>query len=298
MRLTQIRDFLAVVEAGSIRSAARKLGGSQPAVTKSVRSLEAELQVQLVQRMPHGIALTRSGSAFFARARVAQAELNKGVEEASQREGEGSVAFGVGPVAAILVVPEAVSRFRQQYPLARVRVTEGMAPALMPLVRNETLDFGMGPRPAKLDAAFTFRPLFRAENLVVARKGHPLAKARALAELVDADWLDLAKVTETSGPLDRMFISAGLPAPRQVVQFESYNTIVAMVAKSDMLAIFPRLLIAESFAREVLQEIAIAESAPSLNVALFTRTDSPLTPMAAAMAKAVTAVARGLARST
>ncbi len=187
MRLTQIRDFLAVVAAGSIRSAARRLGVSQPAITKSVRSLEAELQVQLVHRTPHGVAMTRSGRAFFSRARVAQAELNKTVEEATQREGEGSVAFGVGPVAAILVVPEAVSRFRKLYPLARVRVTEGMAPALMPLVRNERLDFGMGPRPAKQDAAFTFRPLFRAEFTLVARKGHPLAKARSLAELLDAD---------------------------------------------------------------------------------------------------------------
>jgi DNA-binding transcriptional LysR family regulator len=159
------------------------------------------------------------------------------------------------------------------------------------------LDFGMGPRPAKQDAAFTFRPLFRAEFTLVARKGHPLAKARSLAELLDADWLDLATVTDANSPLDRMFASAGLPAPRQVVQFESYNTVVAMVAKSDMLAIFPRLLITESFARDVLQEIAIAESAPSLNVALFTRADSPLTPMAAAMAKAETAVARGLVRS-
>ena len=131
-----------------------------------------------------------------------------------------------------------------------------------------------------------------------ARKGHSLIKARSLAELVDADWLDLAKVTDTSGPFERMFALAGLPAPRQAVQFESYITLVAMVVKSDMLAIFPRLLIAESFARDVLQEIAIAEPPPSLNVALFTRADSPLTPMAAAMAKAVTAVARGLARST
>ncbi|MSQ20442.1 MAG: LysR family transcriptional regulator [Betaproteobacteria bacterium] len=128
MRLTQIRDFLAVVDAGSIRSAARKLGVSQPAISKSVRSLEAELQVELVQRMPHGIALTRSGRAFFARARVAQIELNKAVEEAAQHDGEGSVAFGGGPMAAFLVVPEAVSRFRQQFPLAQVRVRKGWLP--------------------------------------------------------------------------------------------------------------------------------------------------------------------------
>jgi LysR family transcriptional regulator, regulator of abg operon len=298
MHLKQIYNFVTVVEAGSIRAAARKLGVSQPAITKSVRSLEAELQAQLVQRTPHGVVPTPSGRAFFERARVAQAELRKAEEEATRIEGEGSVAFGVGPVAALLVAPEAVARFRQQFPTARVRVVEGLAPALLPLVRNATLDFAMGPRlDARLDPVFAFRPLYRAEHLVVARKGHRLRNARALAELADADWLNLTGAGQSSDPLDRMFSSAGLLAPRRVVQCESYNTIVAMVAKTDMLAIIARLLLAEPFARSVLEEIAIAEPAPTLNVGMFTRADAPLTPAAAAMAKAVTAATRALVRS-
>jgi DNA-binding transcriptional LysR family regulator len=94
-----------------------------------------------------------------------------------------------------------------------------------------------------------------------------------------------------------MFSSAGLSAPRQVVQCESYNTVVAMVAKTDMLAIIARLLLAEPFARNVLEEITIAETMPSLNVGMFTRADAPLTAAAAAMAKAVTAATRALVRS-
>jgi DNA-binding transcriptional LysR family regulator len=298
MRLKQIHNFVAVVESGSIRAAARKLGVSQPAITKSVRGLEAELHVQLVQRTPHGVVPTRSGRAFFERARVAHAELRKAEEEATQFEGEGSVAFGVGPVAAILIAPEAVARFRHQFPRARVRVVEGLAPALLPLVRNATLDFAMGPRlDVKLDPAFAFRPLYRADHLVVARKGHPLRNARSLAELAEADWLSLTGIGQSSTPLDRMFSSAGLSAPRQVVQCESYNTVVAMVAKTDMLAIIARLLLAEPFARNVLEEIAIAETMPSLNVGMFTRADAPLTAAAAAMAKAVTAATRALVRS-
>ena len=64
MRLTQIRDFLAVVEAGSINAAARKLGVSQPGLTKSLGSLEAELSASLLKRTPTGVTLTRLGQAF------------------------------------------------------------------------------------------------------------------------------------------------------------------------------------------------------------------------------------------
>src|SRR6266853_1679303 len=185
MRLRQIRDFLAVVESGSIRAAARKLGVSQPGITKSVRSLEAELHVQLLQRTPHGVVPTPSGRAFLARAQVAQSELRKAEEEAVQAEGEGvgSVAFGVGPTSAFQIVPEAVTHFRRQFPHARLRILEGVPRVLLPLVRDETLDLATGPRPdAKLDPALAFRPLFREDIVVVARKGHPLRNARSPAQ--------------------------------------------------------------------------------------------------------------------
>ena len=87
MRLTQIRDVLAVVEAGSIRAAARNLGVAQPTITKSVRSLEAELHVQLLARNARGIVPTPYGRAFFARARVAHSELRKAEEEAAHGYG-------------------------------------------------------------------------------------------------------------------------------------------------------------------------------------------------------------------
>ena len=77
MRLSQIRDFVTVVESGGIRAAARKLGVSQPAITRSVRGLEAELHTRLLQRTPTGVVLTEPGRAFLARARAAQAELRK-----------------------------------------------------------------------------------------------------------------------------------------------------------------------------------------------------------------------------
>ena len=75
MRLTQIRDFVAVVDAGSISSAARTLGVSQPGLTKSIAALEAELNVALLRRTPRGISLTRFGRAFHARAHAAHSEV-------------------------------------------------------------------------------------------------------------------------------------------------------------------------------------------------------------------------------
>lgn len=298
MRLRQIEDFLAVIDEGSIHAAARKKGLSQPAVTKSLRGLEAELQVQLVRRTNHGVVTTVAGRALYARARAAQEELRKGREEIAQLagEGSGSVAFGVGPLAALLMAPEAVIRFREQFPLASVRVVEGPA-GLIPMVRDGTLDFAMVPKPqVHLDPALAFRPLFRDKVVIVGRKEHPLRNAGSISGLSSAVWVRgaLERGISTSA-LNQLFSALNLPAPRTMVLSDSYGITVAVIAKSDALGLIVRHFLTTSPACDLLQEIKIAEPLPTVTIGLITRKDAPLTPTAAAMAKIVTAVARPLA---
>lgn len=300
MRLKQIQDFLAVIEAGSIHAAARKSGVSQPAITKSLRGLEAELHVQLLRRTNHGVVLTPAGRSFSARARVAHGELRRAQEEMA-RLGDGterSVAFGIGPTAGRLIAADAITDFRQQYPSTQVRILEGFPVTLLPLVREETLDFAIGPRPeGNLDPLLSFRPLFRHDFIVVARKGHPMRGARSLAQLLDADWLGVLPFSLPDGPIERAFSSAGLPHPKMMVQCESHNIALALLAKTDMLGIISNRLLAAPAARD-LEPIVVAELLPSFTAGIFNRKDTALTRPAVAMAKALTLAARRLARCT
>jgi len=247
MRLRQIQDFVAIVEAGSIHAAARKSGVSQPAMTKSVRELEAELQVQLLRRSNRGVVPTPAGRSFFARARVAHGELEKAREELA-RSGDAAgrtVAFGIGPTAGRLITADAIADFRRQHPTTQIRILEGFPVTLLPLVREETLDFAIGPLP--------------------------------------------------DGPLQRAFSSAGLPYPRVMIQCESHNVALAILAKTDMLGIISNRLLASTAARD-LQPISVKESLPSYTTGIFTRKDLSLTRPAAALARALTLAARRLVR--
>ena len=96
------------------------------------------------------------------------------------------------------------------------------------------------------------------------------------------------------GPVERLFASAGLPPPRLAVQCESQSTLLALLARTDMLGILQRSTLAAS-GRD-LQEIALSESMPSVAAGIYTRADAPLTRVAAAMVRAATSVARGQAR--
>lgn len=298
MRLNQLRDFIAVVEAGSLRSAAGKVGVSQPAMSKSIRQLEEELQVQLLQRNARGAALTRAGKTFLARARVIQSELRKADDDLQELRGgeRGAVGFGVAPVAGMLLVPEALQYFRRSQPAADVRVVEGASGALILLVRDETLDFCVSQSPgAIVDAGLRFKPLFRPRLAVVARRGHPLRAARRLRELAGASWL-MFYPPGSGAMLERLFASAGLSLPRPIVHCESFASALSLVAKTDVLGLLSLEMVTEVWGQRYLQAIEIEEAIPAPLIGLYMRADTPPTPAARAMMQAITMVARRLAR--
>ena len=300
MRLTQIRDFLAVVECGGVRAAARKLGVSQPTISKSLRELEAELHVQLLGRSARGVVLTPAGRAFHTRAQAAAAELRKAAEEAAQTGGSaaGTVTFSMGRVGVAAVLPEAIARFRRQYPLARIHMVEGYGAEMLTGVRNASLDFAFFQKSLKgLDASIRFRPLFHSAFAICARKGHPLGRARSLSALSGADWLDTGSLWAPGGAGELLFRTAGLELPQSIIQCVGGLSIVTLLANSDMLTLTQRHLLDRPPTSEFLQEITVAEAMPSVTVGLYTRADTPLTRVAAAMVRHVTAVAREVARA-
>jgi LysR family transcriptional regulator of abg operon len=295
MKLAKLEHFIAVVQAGSIGAAARKLRVSQPALTKSMKTLENEIQFPLLTRTSRGVVPTRYGKVLYARARSAQTELQRAKEELQDLAGErsGSVAFGFGPVAAGLIVPEAVSGFRKQFPNAALRLTEGFLHNLVPLVRDGTLDFVIAPglEEFRRDPGLRFKPLFNYQRAIAARQGHPLRGARSLHDLAGAHWLSF----EPLGVLAKMFLRLGVPEPKLIVQSDSANASLGLIASSDILGVLPEPMLKTSVG---VHRLIVVEALPTFTVGIFTRPDSPLTRAAALMARSVAAVGRRIASSS
>ncbi|MEQ1685180.1 MAG: LysR substrate-binding domain-containing protein [Burkholderiaceae bacterium] len=291
MRLTQIRDFLAVVESGSISATARKLGVSQPGLTKSLSSLEAELGASLLKRTPTGVTLTREGQAFHVRARAGYAELAKAQEELG-RGARPHVALGLGPFFAAQIVPQAVKRFREKFPDVQLRLVEGLRHATGPMVRDATLDMALAPRaPRDLDdPAIRFKPIAHLDQIVVARRGHPLAKARLAAALASDEWLCSLRRDVTAEALRAL----GAPEPQQITECESFGAMLTLLAESNMLAVVPHPFLDMPQVGQLVQRVPIAERLPGLTVGLHTRADAPLTQPAGALARLLADIGRRL----
>ena len=294
MRLAQIEQFIAIVEAGSIRGAARQLGMSQPALTRGLQQLEQDLGVQLVQRTIRGIALTDVGAAFLARARVADAEMRKAADEARGRSQEGQLlTLAVSPVGASLLLPELFSALRVKHPTARLRVMELAPSAVLPLVRDDVADIGISQRTrAGLDAGLNFRPLFEIQMRVAARPGHPSAGARTLAELAQARWLAMTVPGSTEDIVSLSYRKQGLTPPEPVVHCGSYSVSIDMVAESDLVTVLPPNVLAGWIRAGRLVEIPLDEPMLPLVVGSYTRADTPPTPVSRTAATLIAQIAK------
>lgn len=283
MKLNQLRAALTVAETGSLRAAARELGMSQPALTHNIGALERELGAVLFERHTHGMIATPVGQVFLRRAKVIASESRRAKEEVAQFQGndQGEVAVCLSIVAHLALLPMALPLFQQRFPHVRLRVIEGSFPAVEARLRDGSVDFFIGPTPdASPSREFVLERLFDNTRAVYARRGHPLAEARSLAELTGARWITTVATADAERQIAEVFSRHRLPAPRVVAQAESMLTVVMMLMSSDSLAISLRQYNETPFIRSVLQVVEVKEELPAPRIVIIRRTALPLTPAA------------------
>lgn len=283
MKLSQLREFLAIVEHGSLRAAARRLAVLQPALTRSIKNLENELGVALFERDVSGMRLTTSGQAFHRRASTIVQEAQRAREEIDQIQGQaqGNVSVALSIMPHVYMLPRALPAFRQRYPNTRVQLIEALLPAVESRLRDGSIDFYIGAVTRDPPGAgLTTQVLFENTRAVVARKGHPLAQARSLQALVDARWATTWVDYDAAGDLADVFDQHGLPPPTVTLQVRSTMSLLVGLAHSDLLAMVPTQWQCNELTSHSIQVLPIAEVLPAPPIVLVRRPGLSLTPPA------------------
>jgi LysR family transcriptional regulator of abg operon len=283
MKLTQLRDVVTVGERGSLRGAARHLGLAQPAITRSIREIERELGVPLFERQARGMVLTPMGERFVLRARTVQDELRRAREEIDQLRGQttGRVSVGLSTVSHIALLPRSLQAFRARYPDVLLDIEEALYPNIEIALITGKLDFYVGPLPeTPLPKDLAAEKLFDNRRVVLARKGHALAGARSLRDLVDANWIATSVTIQPNAELGPLFERHGLAAPKVRMQAHSALTMIMAAAHSDLLAMMPQQWRDSPWSNELLQVIEVEELLTAAAMHIVKRTRLPLTPAA------------------
>src|SRR5581483_8724734 len=214
----RLRVLCEVARHGSFSAAAAALGYTQPAISRQIATLEAEVGAVLVRRVPAGAVLTDAGRLLVERgeailARLADAETE--LQALAGLEG-GTLKLATFASAAASVLPIAVARFRERYAAIELSIAMGDPDETLPRLRAGELDLLLSHAP--LDAlsdpgaldmgAFSdLEPvhLFDDPMYVAMPAGHRLATAPKLrlADLAEEWWM---LATTQSCPDARLFL--------------------------------------------------------------------------------------------
>jgi DNA-binding transcriptional LysR family regulator len=283
MKLDQLQHLVAIVEHGSLRSAARRLDVPQPTLTRSIRALEKELGGSLFLRETTGMTLTATGRRFHVRASNIVNEARRAQDEIAQHRGDdrGTVVAALSIMPHVGMLPFALKTFRQRYPHIKLQIIEGLFPDVEGPLREGIVDFYLGAAPRATPApGLAAQKLFENRRTVVCRKGHPLSAARSLKALQNADWAITGVDYNVEDDIARLFESHHLTRPNVVLQASSAMSIMVSLAHSDLLAMLPVQWEEFPMTRDALQVIRVREPLPAPAIVLIQRPDFPLTPAA------------------
>ena len=284
MKLSQIRDILAIAEAGSLRKAGRQLGVNQASITRSIQELEHELGVSLFERHAKGVTPTEIGRGFVRRAITVQTELRRAREEIDFAKGlpMGEVRVAMSSGAGLALLPRVTAAFRKRFPKVLIRLTESLFQAVEADILSGAVDFYIGPLDRKLSATrYHVDKLFGYRRFVFSRRDHPLAKATSLSDLTGVSWIrPTFSGRYTEADFTGMFARVGLPPPMIVMHCNSAMLAILTVMTSDLFSIVPEQFFEFPALRDYIVAYDFSEELHASPVCLVRRSDLPLTPMA------------------
>jgi DNA-binding transcriptional LysR family regulator len=179
---TLVRSFLAVLDAGSVTAAAKRLGAQQPTVSRHVAELEAQLGAPLFERTGRGVTPTAAALAIAAPARrMEDAALAVVRGLAGERSAtRGVVRVTTSQVAATWLLPAVLARLQRAHPKIGIELVASNE--LTNLLRREADIAVRMVRPAQ--ASLVAKKLGEIEIVAAAHTAY-LAKAPPLRSLAD-----------------------------------------------------------------------------------------------------------------
>ncbi|MFJ7408124.1 MULTISPECIES: LysR family transcriptional regulator [unclassified Lysinibacillus] len=177
MELRDLKAFMAVVEHGSFTKAASESFVSQPSLSKSIKKLEDNLHVELLNRSTRHVELTDAGNIVYQQGQKIMRsvhDLHILLDDLVNIK-TGSIKLGIPPLIGTLFFPEIARKFHQQYPNVHLELVERGAKLVGTLVESGEVDMGIVVLPTD-ERKFIVQSFVEDQFFVFINEQHPLAK--------------------------------------------------------------------------------------------------------------------------
>lgn len=294
MDLRLLRYFVACAENKSMHAAAEVLHVSQPALSKAVHQLEAELGAPLLERRPRGVAPTPYGETLLRYAKMIDTELRRATAEIDAMRGATKGRITVGSVPTMISPMTRVAReILRDHPGLKLEIRAAFSRELTTALLDGELDLALilipeGGAPHGL----AFEPIRRTNPVIVARTEHPLSGRDRLIldDLRAFPWLAATYPSTHWRILSRVFLDAGVPPPQPAMEVSTVVFFAPLIRETDMLTIMPRSMLSESPEGAGLVALPFELPFPAEQIVLGYRENSHLLPGARVVLQRIKAV--------
>lgn len=281
--LRDLRYFEAIAETGHVGRAAARLHRSQPALTSSVRRLEAALGTALFQKAGRGIRLTAAGRALAVRARG----LRLAAEDTKREIGElgaglaGQVRIGVLPTLARFLMPPLCRVFLADAPGVTLRTVIAQNDVLATQLEAGDVDF-IVTTAARASPGIVKHEVLEDEAVVIASRAHPVLRRRRvrLEDLLAYRWVLAPESVGTREWIERVFRAQGLPGPQVQIETNLILMMPSLIHQTELLTFTSRRHVGRNDAGASLREVKVPQCTMRRRFEVVYRRDSYLSPAA------------------
>lgn len=180
--LEDMRAFATIVELTSLNKAAERLNVSQPALSRRIAKLEAELEVTLFRRIGKRLELTPAGQLTYEFALDLRRHQSSYLQKLNAFK---SIEAPVATIGASLTtlqttLPELITAMTEKHPQLEIKAITGKSHEIVTLVKERKVDFGLVGSTV-VDASITSLPLFEDHLILVLPRTHYILERTQLA---------------------------------------------------------------------------------------------------------------------
>jgi DNA-binding transcriptional LysR family regulator len=261
MNLNHLRVFAGVAAEGSLTRAAKTLRITQPAVTKQVKELEADLGQALFDRLPRGVRLTAAGEILYSHAqRILSAEDAAHAELRHLDNLErGRLSIGASTTIGSYLVPSLFGELHRSHPQIELDLQIANTSVIQAAVLDNRVDLGLTEGLVTSDS-LEVEVVARDEMLAIAAPGHPLlARAPVQArELARVPLLLREQGSGTREVIEAALLAKGLRVT-PIMSLGSTEALKSAVLHGLGIAIVSRLTATHELRSGLLAELPIAD---------------------------------------
>ena|SRR5436190_3338456 len=275
----RLRAFAAVARQRSFTRAAAELYVSQPAISKHVASLEAQLGTRLVDRRAREAALTPAGQLladYVLRAEALLANAHRALAAGGDAQ-VGTLALSASGIPGTYVLPEVVARFHEQHPAVAIDFRLSTSGGTLDLVRRHAVELG-------IVGGLVIPPELEAESLLeddVVLVGPPALAGRRLApkDLERLTWVTREEGSATRRAVEAAMWGMGVHQVR-TLELPAWEAVKLAVSSGAGIAPISRVAVERELAAGSLVELDVPRWRLRRTISLITARDVPLTPPA------------------